>query len=231
MTAPVSFGPDIWIADGPPVSFYGFPYPPRMAIVRLSDGSLFVWSPIALSSELKKEVDALGPVAHLISPNKIHHLFLGEWKAAYPQARLYASPGLPAKRRNLPFDAVLGNAPEPDWADDIDQVEMAGSVAMTEVVFFHRKSRTAIFADLIENLAPDWFTGWRGWVARLDGIMAPNPGAPREWRATFLRRGTARARLARILAWQPEQVVMAHGIPVQNDGLAFIRRAFRWLAK
>ena len=30
-------GDEIWIANGPTVSFYGFPYPTRMALVRLDD--------------------------------------------------------------------------------------------------------------------------------------------------------------------------------------------------
>ncbi len=40
------FAPGLWVAEGPVVSFYGFPYPTRMALIRLSDGGLFVWSPI-----------------------------------------------------------------------------------------------------------------------------------------------------------------------------------------
>jgi hypothetical protein len=51
------FGPEIWIADGPVASFYG--YSTRMAVIRLSDGSLFVWSPVALSTALRAAVDAL----------------------------------------------------------------------------------------------------------------------------------------------------------------------------
>ena len=72
-------GEEIWIADGPTVSFYGFPYPTRMAVVRLTGGDLWVWSPVGLSDELAAEVESLGAVRHLVSPNKIHHLFLGEW--------------------------------------------------------------------------------------------------------------------------------------------------------
>ena len=34
------FGPAIWIADGPPVSFLGFPYPTRMAVMKLIEGGL-----------------------------------------------------------------------------------------------------------------------------------------------------------------------------------------------
>jgi hypothetical protein len=231
MTAPASFGPDIWIAEGPVVSFYGFPYPTRMVVIRLGDGSLFLWSPIALTPELKAEVEALGPVAHLVSPNKIHYLFLKGWKDAYPDARIYALDELKKRKPALPIDAVLEDTPDQDWANDIDQVIVRGSFAMSEAVFFHRKSRTAIFADLIENFSPDWFKGWRGVLARLDGIVSPHPGAPREWRLSFRNRKMARSALDRILSWQPEQVVMAHGIIVRNDGVGFIRRAFGWLLK
>jgi hypothetical protein len=184
-----------------------------------------------LTAELKAEVEALGPVAHLISPNKIHHLFLKAWKDAYPQARIHALDELRRRKLAPPIDDLLEDAPNPAWADDIDQVIMCGSFAMSEVVFFHRKSRTAIFADLIENFSPDWFKGWKGFVARLDGIVSPHPGAPREWRASFLNRKVARAAFDRIVAWAPEQVIVAHGKMVRNDGLAFIRRAFGWLAK
>jgi hypothetical protein len=230
MSALRPFGPDIWVVEGPVVSFYGFPYPTRMVLIRLAGGGLFVWSPIALTPDLKAETDRLGPVEHLVSPNPIHHLSMGEWKAAYPAAKLYASPGLARKRKDLHFDATLGDVAPAAWAADIDQVEMAGSFAMTEIVFFHRESRTAIFADLIENFPRDWFKGWRGWLARLDGIVGPHGGAPREWRLSFRNSNAARAALARILAWQPEQVVMAHGEMTRQDGAAFIRKSFRWLA-
>ena len=61
------FGPDIWIAEGPVVSAYlGFRYPTRMAVIRLpnaegGDGGLFIWSPVALTDELRAAVEALGP--------------------------------------------------------------------------------------------------------------------------------------------------------------------------
>jgi hypothetical protein len=225
----IQFGPEIWIADGPVASFHGFPYPTRMAVIRLSTGSLFVWSPVTLSGSLRASVDALGPVRHLVSPNALHHLFLAEWKAAYPTARLYASPRLRGKRKDLAFDAALADAPDPEWAADIDQVTLHGSFFLTEVVFFHRHSHTALFADLIQNFPRGWFKGWRGVVARLGGIVAPNPSTPRDWRASFLNRGAARAALGRVLAWPIERVLIAHGDLPSEDGAAFVRRAFAWL--
>jgi Domain of unknown function (DUF4336) len=225
----LQFGPEIWIADGPAASFYGFPYPTRMAVIRLSDGSLFVWSPVALAPSLRASVDQLGPVRCPVSPNALHHLYLSEWKSAYPAARLYASPRLRRKRKDLAFNAELDDAPEPEWAADIDQVVLHGSFALTEVVFFHRSSRTALFADLIQNFPRDWFKGWRGALARLDGIVAPNPGAPREWRASFLDRRAARVALDHVLAWPIERVLIAHGDLPTADGAAFVRRAFSGL--
>lgn len=226
----LEFGSDIWVGEGPVVPFFlGFRYPTRMAAIRLSDGSLFVWSPIALSDELKGEVDSLGPVRYLVSPNFLHHLFLGEWKSAYPNARLFASPGLRKRRKDLTFDGDLADTPDEGWAADLDQVLVHGSFVMTEAVFFHRASRTAMFTDLIENLPHDWFGGWRKYIARLDGIIEPNPGAPREWRASFIDRRRARAALGRILDWPIERVLIAHGKPAASNGKAFVRNAFTWL--
>lgn len=230
MSELVPFGPDIWIADGPIVPFFGFPYPTRMAAIRLANGDLFVWSPIALTPTSKSEIDRLGRVAHLVSPNKLHYLYLGEWRSAYPGARLYAPPGLARKRTELHFDAALSDTPDTAWASEIDQVRMDGSFALTEIVFFHCKSRTAIFADLIQNFPRDWYKGWQGVLARLGGITAPNPGAPRDFRFSFRDRKAARKALARILAWRPEQVLIAHGDVVRRDGTEFIRKAFRWLS-
>jgi hypothetical protein len=162
------------------------------------------------------------------SPNRLHHLFLAEWKSAYPQARFYASRGLRRKRKDLSFDGDLGDTTEPDWADEIGQVRVRGSF-LTEVEFFHRVSRTAIFADQIQNFAPGWLKGWQVVLARLDGICAPHAGAPREWRATFFNRRAARASLQRIVAWPIERVLIAHGVPVSASGKAFVREAFGWL--
>ncbi len=222
------FKPAIWIGEGPVVSFFGFPYPTRMVLIRLADGGLFVWSPVALNPALRREVDELGAVRCIVSPNRLHHLFLAEWNAAYPRARLYGLPGLRRNRKDIVFDAELGDRPAPEWAAEIDQVVLRGG-ALDEVEFFHRVSGTAIIGDFVQNLPRDWFKGWRGVLARLDGICAPHPGAPRELRASFFHRRPARAALERILAWPIEGVVIAHGEPVTTEGARFVRQAFAWL--
>lgn len=228
MTRLASFAPGLWVADGAPVSFHGFAYPTRMAVVKLANGDLFIWSPIALDDGLKSEIAALGRPVHLVAPNKLHHLYLGAWKAAWPEASLWAPPGLARKRPGLHFDGFLDRTPAP-WMAEIDHLCFGGSFAMAEIVFFHRASRTALFADLIENFPPDWFKGWKLWVARWGRIVAPDPSAPRDWQLSFLDRGAARRALARIKAWNAERVVIAHGGMASSGGAAFIAHAFRWL--
>jgi hypothetical protein len=222
------FADDIWIAEGPTADVAGFRFPTRMAVMRLAGGALFLWSPIALTAELRSAIEARGTVCYLVAPNALHHLYLAAWKGAYPQARLYAPPGLRARRKDLAFDGDL-DAPDLPWADEIDQVAVLGNLIATEIVFFHRRSRTVLFTDLIQHFALGWFSGWRAVVAKLDKMAAAEPEVPRKFRLAFTDRKAARAALRRILAWPAERVLMAHAPPVEQDGQAFIARAFRWL--
>jgi len=223
------FGPSLYCADGPVVSFFGFPYPTRMAVARLADGSAWVWSPVALSDELARAVEAIGPVRNIVSPNKIHHLFLREWAERWPDARVHASPGLSRRRPEIHFDAELVDQPDPAWLADIDQVIFHGSFVMEEVVFFHRESRTAIFCDLIQRHPADRMSGWKGKLMRLDGLVGENGSTPREWRASFLWRAAARAARQKVVSWQPHRLLIAHGECAQTDGTAIISRALRWM--
>ena len=223
------FGPSIYTADGPTVSFHGFPYPTRMAVARLSGGNVWVWSPIALTDQLATEVDAIGPVRHIVSPNKIHHLFLAEWAERWPGARLYAPPGLARRKPEIRFDADLSDEPEPAWESDIDQVIFRGSFVMEEVVFFHRASRTAIICDLIQRFAQEEMSGWKGKLMQLNSLVGERGSTPREWRATFVRRRRAHAALRQVLTWRPSQLLIAHGQCARTNATAIIRDALSWI--
>lgn len=225
------FGPSIWIADGPTVTAAaGFHYPTRMAVIRLNNRDLVLWSPTELTDDLCAEIEALGRVSHLIAPNSLHHTFLGDWQRAYPDATVYAPPGLRQKRGDIRFDAEFSDAPIAAWAEEIDHAIMWGNRITTEVVFFHRQSRTAIFTDLLQQFPPGWFRGWRALVARLDLMTSAEPAVPRKFRIAFTDRRAARESLRRILAWPTEKVITAHGPPITDGAQACLRRAFRWLA-
>lgn len=230
-----SIGERIWMADGPIVDFYSAPYPTRMVIVQLEGDALWVWSPIKLNEAMQTEVEALGRPAHLVSPNKIHHLFLSGWHEKWPDALLWGPASTVRKRDDLPFQAPLEDVPPPEWGGDIDQAWFRGSFAMDEIVFFHRPSRTAIIADLIEAFSEDFLKQhWSWWLrplARLDGITAKSPHAPGEWRLSFTNRLLARAARDKIVGWAPHQVTIAHGEWCQSNGQTFLEHALAWVGK
>lgn len=223
------FAEEIWTIDGPTVTNLAFDFPTRMIVIRLSDGAIFVWSPIALSHELRVAVDRLGPVRHIVAPNTLHHLFIEEWYRAYPEATLHAVPELRAKRPKLSWGSDLGDRPAAEWSNDMDQVVIRGNRITTEVVFFHRRSRTAIFTDLIQQFDAGWFKGWRGVVAKLDLMTTPEPTVPRKYRMAFRDRSMARKALQQVMAWPTEAVLAAHANPIRHGGRDVIAHAFNWL--
>ena len=101
---------------------------------------------------------------------------------------------------------------------------------MEEVVFFHRRTRTLVLADLIENFEPEKIGGAYRWLVRFAGTAHPDGKAPIDLRLTFVGgKDAARASFERMLAWEPERVIMAHGRPYARNGTEELRRAFRWL--
>jgi glyoxylase-like metal-dependent hydrolase (beta-lactamase superfamily II) len=218
----------LWAAEMP---FHppGFDVGARMTLVRLSDGGLFVHSPIGLTPDLKRQLDALGPVRFIVCPFRMHTAHLREFAEAYPDAPLYAPPGLKPKEttRGLDFAGVLGDMPEPGWAGDLDQALFLGNKLDDEVVFFHPSTRTLILTDLCFNVPSS-----RGFatslVAGLLGVrdrLSPS----RTIKLMTKDREASRASVRRMLEWDFDRVILSHGNIVETGGKAAFREAFRWL--
>lgn len=233
---PVATG--LWLVDGPAIGMAvpggHLPFPTRMTVARLADGGLWCHSPIAPDQGLFAAIDALGPVRHLVSPNKLHYAHIGAWKRRYPAAVAWASPGVRERAASqgvaVRFDADLGDAPPPDWAGTLDQLHFRGSRVLEEIAFLHRDSGTLVLADLIENFEPSRLPAGMRLLVRLAGALDPDGKAPLDMRLTYLgRKRVARGCLQRLLAWRPRRVLLAHGRCYLEDGEAELRRAFRWL--
>jgi len=229
-----SIADGIWIVEGSDVSFHGFPYPTRMVIVRLADGGLWIWSPVELSAEVLADLSRIGHVSHLVSPNRLHHLFLSQWRERFSQALLWGPASTIAKRPDLTFEPALTDEPPEAWSSEIDQAWFRGSSLLDEIVFFHKASGTAIFGDLVQAFGDRYLRErWKPWqrtMARLLGITArAGAHAPLDMRLSFLGRRSAREARRKVLNWRPERIVMAHGEWQRHDGLPFIERSLAWL--
>jgi hypothetical protein len=202
-----------------------------MTVVRLANGDLWMHSPEKINRNLINELAQLGSVRRLVSPNKLHHLFLTEWILTYPEAVNYAAPGLVKKRTDIRFDVELTGIAQDEWKEELDQVLFSGSPLLEEVVFFHRSSRTLILTDLIENVNPRALNWWQTGVARFAGILSPKGKMPIDWRISFRFGDRAKARhsLDQMLAWQPENIILSHGECVFGGAMEFLNTSFSWL--
>jgi hypothetical protein len=218
------FTTDVWI-DTRPGTFYGVETGSRMTVVRLSDGGLFVHSPVALDARTRQQVDALGPVRAIVAPSIFHHLHVGAWLAAYPDAVIAACPGLEWKRPDLAFTAVLGDQPHSAWARDLDQVYFSAR-RENEVVFYLARHKTLICADALLNLATHPSRSTR-LIAKLMGNVAPGVGYLE--RIMIRDRRVARRQVDRILAWDFDKAVLAHGAPLEHGAHDATRHAYTWL--
>jgi hypothetical protein len=198
----------------------------RMTVVRLANGGLWLHSPVAMSAELRQELDALGPVQHIVCPNLYHHVYAGEAAAAYPQAMLHGPHALRRKRKDLPFANDLSDTPHPDWAGELAPLSIGGCM-LQETVFFHAPSRTLITSDLVENFtsSPHWLTRMYLRVCGMEGKITW--GGP--YRLLYRDRKSARACIDRLLAWPFERVVVAHGDLILHNAHESIERGMAWL--
>ena len=208
-----------------PLRFYGIAMGTRMTVCRLSSGALWVHSPVSLDASLVAALRALGPVRWVVAPNRLHHLWLLDFARAFPEAELYASPLLPPRRPDVRFAGVLGDAPEPAWAGELDQALLTGQRWLDEVVFHDRAARTLLVTDLCQE-------GHRGWprlsrlAARIGGIWQRH-APPRDVR-WLLRRHLAETRrlIERIVAWDFDRMILAHGRLVEGGAQELFRRAY-----
>jgi hypothetical protein len=72
-------------------------------------------------------------------------------------------------------------------------------------------------------------TGWKGRLMRLDGRVGEKGSTPREWRARFIRRGAAWAAREKLLSWNPERLLIAHGECAQTGASEIIADALSWI--
>lgn len=199
----------------------------RCTLVRLPDGGLWVHSPVRLGAEARAAVEALGPVRFLVAPNLMHHLFVGDWAAAFPAARVVAPAALRGKRPELRIEVELGEAPEPAWGGVLEVVPLRGMPRLEEFAFLHRPSRTLLLTDLAFNVhqSPSWLTRAYLRLNRAYGRLAST------WvlKAVVKDRAALRASVERVLGWDFERVVVCHGEVRQEGGRAALREALAWL--
>lgn len=107
----VTLATDLFAAEAP-LRFMGLRVGRRMAVVRLSDGGLFLHSPAPLDSALRATLDELGSVRFVAAASLLHgHLFMEQYAAATPTQSCTPRRGWLPSGRTCPSLPILAMSP------------------------------------------------------------------------------------------------------------------------
>jgi hypothetical protein len=220
------FGEGIWL-DTAPVRILGMRLTSTMTVIRLADASLLLYSPLQLTLERRAEVEKLGVVAHLYAPNLYHHLWIGEWAAAFPTARLHAPVGLAKKRPDLRIDRTHGTEPEPAFAGIVDELHIDG-FRLAESVLVVGPAHTVVVADLVHNIGRPQHA-WTKLYTRMMGFHDRVALSRMIRWAAFFDHAATRRSLDELLARPFDRLIVGHGTPLATGGKQALASAFTWL--
>lgn len=223
----------------------------RGTVVRLQSGALAVFSPVALTDEVKQKVSELGEVKYIAALDQEHHIFLGPWHQAYPAAQVLGPSTLPPKRtkqknEDVPFAFLFSpdkpvTSISPEFDAEFDW-EYVSSHINKEIVFHHKPTRTLIQADLLFNLpATEQFskTGvdpGSGILSKIFGALQNTKGSA-TWQKRLVWYGTSGGEggrsafnksVERINKWGFERIIPCHGDVIEGNGKAVFEKVFGW---
>jgi hypothetical protein len=197
---------DIWTAPAP-LRFVGLHLNTRMTVCRLPDEGLVLIAPVQVTEHLMGSIDALGPVQAIVAPNLMHHLYVGAWMEAYPDAQSFGAPGLASKRPDLTFTHELGPAFDDAFDGELLRFPIEGMPKLNESLFLHRQSATLIATDFCFFMPEA--TGLTGLFASVMGIKDATRCEP-IFRALIKDKAAFRAALHPLRTMEVRHLSMCH---------------------
>jgi Domain of unknown function (DUF4336) len=220
----------IWVAEQP-LRYLGLSIGTRMTVIQLANLELVVISPIQMSDELVTHLNELGTVKHIIAPNLYHYLFASNFKLLYPNATFWSVPELDLKKPDLPIDQEIREGANNEW-DDLECIfldgfrtlGLGGFDSLNECVFFHTVSRTLILTDAAIHI-DDAFPLITQLATRvIGGYKSLSPSLLE--RIATTEKGNVRRSVEKILDWDFDRVIMAHGSIIEQHGKEQFRQGY-----
>ena len=165
----------VWTFDQLQGIFYVV-VPIRMTVVKLDDGGLLVYAPVAPTPECVRLVNELvavhGEIKYIILPTASgleHKVFVGPFARCFPTAQIFIAPGqwsfplnLPLSWLGLPRDRTQilpEDCRQAPFASQFDY-EILGPLKLglggfTEVAFLDRRSNTLLVTDSVISIPTD----------------------------------------------------------------------------
>ncbi|RDW66815.1 hypothetical protein BP5796_09564 [Coleophoma crateriformis] len=248
--------PSITTLSVPFLRFGTIKFGGRATIVKLTSGSLAVFSPVALTPTVKQKLNSMGgDVRYIAAPDLEHHIFLSSWATAFPSAQVIGPEGLPEKRAEqhktnpevteVKFQTVFTaqNKASVKISGEFDQdfeYEYLPAHPNKEIVFFHKPTATLIEADLLFNMpATEQYSrtgedARSGAATKLFGALQGAQGSAL-WQKRMLwyvfsksdRAGFSES-IRRIDGWGIKNIIPCHGDTIEGNGTEIWRRVMGW---
>ena len=187
----------------------------RMTLVRLADGSLLAHSAVPLHAEQRAQMDALGPLRHIIAPSAMHHLFVGKVAEHYPQAQVWGPPSVLKKRQDLPsLRALPAPGTTAPWAPELSHLVWQGIPLLDESAWFHHPTGSLIVTDVLQcwqgplSLGTRMYLGLTGGHERLT--------VPRTVRLLVRDRAAISASAKAALKLPVQRVILLHNSVIED---------------
>ncbi|MCB0419527.1 MAG: DUF4336 domain-containing protein [Bdellovibrionales bacterium] len=197
----------------------------RMSVILLQDGKVWVHSPITPHQDLVDHLNQLGEVSYVIAPNQFHHVHLPNFHSHFPEAKYFATLGLPHKRSGFAFDVEMQVDQSFPWKEEIESLMLDGMPKVNEWVYLHKPSKTLIVTDLLFHFVdfPNWRTSW---FAKLNR----SHNKPHWSWFYFLNISDRKAfsqSLQKLEHWDFDKVLLSHGAPIYENAKERVMQGLR----
>ncbi|KAH7882377.1 hypothetical protein F5I97DRAFT_1931566 [Phlebopus sp. FC_14] len=227
---------DVWTFSRPFARLGIFQMGGRSTAIKLKDGGVWVLASTPLNDETKTKLNELGKVKYIINADAVHHLFLGEFKKAYPEAKLIGVVDTLKKTdtQGLNFDGLWGRDPpgtQYGFEDDIKHCYFSG-FRNKDVAFLHVTSKSLIEADLLLNLPATEqvkrvYSKTSSWIPQ--ATLKPDSWAHQRIIRGVTTDAEAMKRDARTVAsWDFSRIIPCHGDVIELDGNKAWRDAYKF---
>lgn len=223
---------NIWVAEQN-LKYLGLQVGTRMTIIRLKNCELVVISPIKVDKETINQINELGKVSIIIAPNLYHHLSISDFKSIYPDAKVFAAPGLDSKRQDIHFDKIinqgkLGTRDEIEYFlfEGFKTLSPKGAFPLNEIVFFHRESQTLILTDTAFHFDETFPLITKLTTRIIGGYKKLEPSVLEK--LAIREKQKVKNSIQTVLKWNFEKVIVAHGSIIENQGKEKLRKGYKW---
>ena len=199
----------------------------RMTVVVLSEesgGGLWIHSPVKWTQDLWDELEALAPEGapkHLVIPSRTHDLHLKAWMERIPSETTYAPDALQKAHKDWPIGNTLTEDFQGPWHTEIEHTLLDGAPRISEVVFYHKPSKTLVLVDSIFNLSGEGTLLGKLFL-KLDRCYQ-GISMSLMFRMMTKDKAAMGKSLERVLKWDFERVVLGHGKTIEGPDLAELR--------